>query len=87
MLTLQFFEMKNKNHNLSSVQLKTFKKFQRKLKEKVPDYHIAWVHPVKENMIEVRLESKNKMTYRKTLQAAKLALEIEDRTGVFIILF
>jgi len=77
----------NKNHNLSSVQLRTFSRFQRKLKEKVPDYHIAWVRPVKENMIEVGLESKNKMTYRKTLQAARAAIEVEDKTGVFVILF
>ena len=76
-----------KNRILSSVQSRTFSRFQRKLKEKVPDYHIAWVHPVKENMIEVGLESKNKMTYRKTLQAARAAIEVEDKTGVFVILF
>jgi sensor domain CHASE-containing protein len=74
------------NNNLSPEQLRTFSKFQRKLKEKVPDYQIAWVHPIKENMIEVGLESKNKMTYRKTRQAVNLALEVEDKTGVFIIL-
>jgi hypothetical protein len=32
--------------------LRTFSKFRRKLKEKGPDYQIAWVHPIKENMIE-----------------------------------
>jgi len=76
-----------RNNNLSPEQTRTFSRFQRKLKEKVPDYHIAWVHPVKENMIEVGLESKNKMTYRKTLQAARAAIEVEDKTGVFVILF
>ena len=74
------------NNNLSPAQLRTFSKFQRKLKEKVPDYQIAWVHPIKENMIEVGLDSKNKMTYRKTRRAVNLALEVEDQTGVFVIL-
>jgi len=59
-LKLQFFEMKNKNHNLSSVQLKTFKKFQRRLNEKAPDYRIAWVRPYKENIIEIGLESQKR---------------------------
>jgi len=49
----------NKNHNLSSVQLRTFSKFQRKLKEKVPDYQIVRVHPIKENMIEVGLDTRS----------------------------
>jgi hypothetical protein len=76
----------NKNHNLSSVQLKTFKKFQRKLNDKVSDYRIAWVRPYKENMIEIGLDSPKKIGYRKGLQAVKLAIEAEDETGVIIIL-
>jgi hypothetical protein len=76
----------NKNHNLSSAQLKTFKKFQRRLNDKVPDYRITWVRPYKENIIEVGLESQKKIGYRKGLQAVKLAVEVEDETGVIIIL-
>jgi len=78
----------NNNHNLSSVQLKTFKKFQRSLSEKVPDYHIAWVRPspYKESIIEIGLESQKKIGYRKGLRAAKVAIEVEDETGVTIIL-
>jgi len=76
----------NNNHNLSSAQLKTFKKFQRRLNEKVPDYRITWVRPYKENIIEVGLESQKKIGYRKGLQAVKLAVEVEDETGVIIIL-
>ena len=75
-----------KNGKLSSVQLKTFEKFRRRLKKKVPDYVITWVRPYKENIIEVGYEPQKMMTYRKTLQAAKLAIEVEDETGVLIIL-
>lgn len=74
------------NHKLSSVQSKTFKQFQRKLDEKVPDYHISWVRPYNKSIIEVGLEPQKKMTYRKTLQACKAAIEVEDKTGVTIIL-
>jgi len=76
----------NKNHNLSSVQLKTFKKFERRLNEKVPDYRIAWVRPYKKNIIEIGLESQKKIGYRRGLQAVKLAVEVEDETGVIVIL-
>ncbi|MCI0612469.1 hypothetical protein L0244_05725, partial [bacterium] len=67
----------------------TFKKFQRKLNEKVPDYRIAWVRPYphKDTIIEIGLESQKKIGYRKGLQAAKVATEVEDETGVTIILF
>jgi len=60
----------NKNHNLSSVQLKTFKKFERRLNEKVPDYRIAWVRPYKKNIIEIGLESQKKSA---TEEAFKLS--------------
>jgi len=75
----------NKNHSLSHVQLKTYKKFRRQLSAKVPDYHIAWVRPFKENIIEVGLEPE-KMTYRKNQRAAKTAIDVEDETGITIIL-
>lgn len=85
-MNAQSAKAQNKNHNLSSVQLKTFKKFQRRLNEKVPDYQIAWVRPYKENIIEIGLESQKKIGYRKGLQAVKLAVEVEDETGVIVIL-
>jgi hypothetical protein len=78
--------LKANNNNLSSAQLKTFEKFRRKLHKKVPDYRLAWVHPVKETIIEVGLEPPKKMIYRKNLQAAKLAIDLHDETGVLIIL-
>jgi hypothetical protein len=37
-MNVQNSKTENKNHRLSSAQAKTFKKFQRKLNEKVPDY-------------------------------------------------
>jgi len=74
------------NNHLSNIQSKTFKQFQRKLNEKVPDYHIAWVRPYSKAIIEVGLEPQKKMTYRKTRQACKVAIDVEDKTGVTIIL-
>jgi len=73
------------NNHLTSVQLRTFRKFRRQLNAKVPDYHIAWVRPFKENIIEVGLEPE-KMTYRKNQRAAKTAIDVEDETGITIIL-
>ena len=78
--------LKPQNNNLSSIQSRTFKEFRRRLNEKVPDYHIAWVLPYKEKIIEVGLEPQKKWTYRKTRQAAKVAIEVEDQTGVTIVL-
>ncbi len=78
--------LETKNGNLSSIQLKAFEKFRSRLARKVPDYHLTWVHPVKENIIEAGLEPQKKMTYRKTTVAAKLAMKVEDETGVLIFL-
>lgn len=78
--------LKTKNNSLSNVQLKAFEKYRRRLAKKIPDYHLTWVHPVKENIIEAGLEPQKKMTYRKTTLAAKLAIELQDETGVLIIL-
>ncbi|MCI0693422.1 hypothetical protein L0337_15630 [candidate division KSB1 bacterium] len=85
-MNTQHAATQNKNHELSSVQLKTFKKFQRRLNDEISDYRIAWVRPYKENIIEIGLESQKKIGYRKGLQAVKLAVEVEDETGVIIIL-
>jgi hypothetical protein len=74
------------NNNLSGIQSKTFKQFRRKLNEMVPDYRITWVHPYNETIIEVGLEPQKKWTYRKSIQAAKLAIEVGDEAGVTIIL-
>jgi len=74
------------NGNLSSMQSRTFQEFRRRLNEKVPDYRIAWVLPYKKTIIEVGLEPQKKWTYRKTRQAAKVAIEVEDKTGITIVL-
>jgi hypothetical protein len=78
--------LKAENNNLSSVQSKAFEKFRRKLHKKIPDYHLTWVRPYKENIIEIGLEPQKKMTYRKNQLAAKVAFEVEDETGVLVIL-
>ncbi len=74
------------NGKLSSIQLKAFEKYRSRLTQKVPDYRLTWVHPIKDNIIEAGLEPQKKMTYRKTTLAAKLAMEVEDETGVLIFL-
>lgn len=74
------------NNNLSKAQLKALEKYRRGLTKKVPDFRLTWVHPVKETIIEAGLETPKKMTYRKTLQAARLAMEVQDETGVLVIL-
>jgi hypothetical protein len=74
------------NNNLSSIQAKTFKQFRRKLTVKVPDYRITWVHPYNETIIEIGLEPQKKWTYRKSLRASKVATEVEDETGITIVL-
>jgi hypothetical protein len=73
------------SNNLTKAQAKTVRKFKNSLAKKLPDFRIVWVKPVKENMIELHLESE-KRTYRRGLQAVKLAVEVEDETGVIIIL-
>ena len=72
------------NH-LTKTQAKTFLQFKRKLAEHLPSFRIEWVLPVKEKMIELHLES-GKRTYRNTIKAARLAVEVEEKTGVTIIL-
>jgi hypothetical protein len=72
-------------NGLTEKQWNTFTEFKSLLNRKIPGYNIAWVQPVKENMIEVGIEP-DRMTYEKNHQASKLAVELEDKTGVFIIL-
>ena len=74
-----------RQNGLTQKQFETLNEFKNRLNQRVPGYMISWVQPVKENMIEVGIEP-DKMTYKKNLQASELAVEIEDRTGVFIIL-
>ena len=73
------------SNNLSAAQTRTFQQFRNRLAKQLPDFRVAWVQPVKDNMIELQLES-DKLTYRSTMKAAKLAVEVEDETGVIIIL-
>ena len=78
--------LETRNGNLTGTQLKTFKKFQHKLRAKVPDYHLGWVRPYSETIIEIGLNPQKKMTYRKTMQASKIATEVEDATDMTIVL-
>jgi hypothetical protein len=73
------------NGTLSTKQLRTFRKFRRRLSQKVPEYRIAWVRPYNERIIEVGLESQKKIGYRKMLQAANVAIEVGDEADMLII--
>ncbi|MFQ5627255.1 MAG: hypothetical protein ACE5I1_00730 [bacterium] len=75
---------KNTREELSPIQMQTFEKFKNMLAQNIPQYHIAWVHPAREDIIELRLET-DKRTYRNNIKAATLAIEIEEKTGVTII--
>ena len=78
-------KMEIASNHFTENQLKTIRKYKTRLAKKLPTFHIAWVQPMKKNMVEAHLES-DKWTYRKGLQAVKLAIEVEDETGVFIFL-
>ena len=78
--------LKTKNNNLSDLQLKTFEKFRRKVKKNAPDFQITWVLPYSKSIIEIGFEFPQKMNYRKGLNVSKLATEVEDETGITIVL-
>ena len=71
--------------HLTRSQQQALRKFKKRLAEKLPNFDIAWVHSFKDNIIELHLES-DKRTYRNSLQAAEVAIEVEDETGILIIL-
>jgi len=73
------------SNGLNKTQTATVVKFKNRLARKLPNFQIAWVKPVKENMIELHLETE-KRTYKNSRQAIKLAIDVEDETGVIIIL-
>jgi hypothetical protein len=74
-----------RNGDLSAKQLRTFKKFRRRLSEKVPEYRIVWVRSYNERIIEVGLETQKKIGDRKMLQAAKVVSEVEDEMNITIV--
>ena len=73
------------NGGLSSNQMRTFRKFRRRLSEKVPEYRVLWVRPYNQSIIKVGLESQKKVGYRKMQQMVKLAIEVGDEADVVII--
>jgi hypothetical protein len=82
---MNFTKVESAPNHLNESQIETIMKFKNNLAKKLSDFRIAWVKPVKENMIELHPES-GRHTYRRGLQAVKLAVEVEDETGVIIIL-
>jgi hypothetical protein len=71
--------------HLTEAQEAAFHMFRDKLERWLPQYRITAVHALKENLIQVWVES-DEETYQTGLKAAKLAVEVGDKTGIFIIL-
>ena len=72
-------------NNLTAPQKKTLQRFKKKLAQEMPNLRIEWALPFKDSIIELHLEY-DKRTYRKSIKAAKLAIEAGEETGVIIIL-
>jgi len=70
---------------LTKAQATAFHRFRRRLEQYLPDCQIKAVFPYDDNIIQIRVEIPNE-TYRRGLKACKLAVEVEDETGICIIL-
>lgn len=81
----------NANHrngaarHFSSVQKKTLTRFKTKLAQEMPELRVEWALPYNDTIIELHLEY-DKRTYRKIMKASKVAVDVEDETGITIIL-
>ncbi|MGH7452069.1 MAG: hypothetical protein ACRENG_12030 [bacterium] len=72
-------------NNLNALQKKTLQKFKTRLEQELPKVRIAWAKAYSEDIIELHIEF-DKYTYRNGLKAATVATEVEEETGVTIIL-
>ncbi len=72
------------NNHFTPLQKKSLQRFKRKLAQEMPALRIAWVQPYNDTIIELHLEY-DKRTYRRSLQASKLAVEVAEETGIMII--
>jgi len=72
-------------NGMTDMQRKTLLRFEKGLTQALPNSRIVWALPVEDDFIELHLEH-DKRTYRKSLKAAKLAIEAGEETGVLIIL-
>lgn len=71
--------------HLTDAQATAFNLFRERLERRLPEFHITGVQPFNENIIQVWIENPNE-TYQTGLMACKLAVEVEDKTGICIIL-
>jgi hypothetical protein len=72
-------------NNLNSLQKKTLQKFKKRLAAALPKVRIEWAKAYSEDIIELHIEY-DKYTYRNGLKASTVATEVEEETGVTIIL-
>jgi anthranilate/para-aminobenzoate synthase component I len=72
-------------NNFTAVQKKALQRFKKKLAQELPALRVAWAQPYSDTIIDLHLEY-DKRTYRKSVKAAKLAIEAGEETGVMIIL-
>jgi len=72
-------------NNLNKLQKRTLQEFKKRLAEALPKVRIEWAKAYSEDIIELHIEF-DKYTYRNGLKAATVATEVEEETGVTIIL-
>jgi len=71
--------------HLTEAQADALHLFREELERRLPQYCITAVQPLKENAVRVWLESPA-LTYQSEVTVSKLAVEVENETGIFIIL-
>jgi hypothetical protein len=72
------------NNHLNTAQKKTLQLFKKKLAQEMPKLRIAWAQRYNDTIMELHIEY-DKRTYRKSLKASKLAVEVEEKTGITMI--
>lgn len=72
-------------NNLNALQKKTLQKFKTRLARELPKVQIAWAKAYSEDIIELHIEY-DKHTYKNGLKASTVATDVEEETGVTIIL-
>jgi len=71
--------------HLTDAQAETFRIFRERLNRRSPKCRIRAVEPLQDNAIRVWLDDVD-LTYHRVRTACKLAVEVEEETGIFIVL-
>ena len=82
---LTWEQWREKSNNLNAVQKTSLQLFKKKLAQELPALRVVWAYSYNDRIIELHLEY-DKRTYRKSLAASKVAVEVADETGITVIL-